>query len=341
MRERDRKGHQLRCFAAGEAEHHSLVARAELGFGRILANLEGRVDALGDVRRLFLDRDQRAAGQVVEPVLGLRVPDVSDRVADDLLEVDVGGRRDLPQDDDETGRRRRLARDSCVRVLADDRIEDRVGDLIAHLVGVPLGHGFRGEQVLRGVDDARHASSCFDRRRSAGPAAWRSRARKRAHFEVRERPAERPTRRVSRISGTGCRRRGYHAVPGRPPRAVAAGAAFPRSGRSSPWRVATLACCHAGRTNGRTKGRESRHGAGSAAHCHAGRTNGRTKGWNRREGQARPLVVTLAEPTGERTAGSEAGRRLPPPVVTLAEPETRDRVSRTSGPASSAVRVYA
>ena len=40
--------------------------------GRHLADLEGVVDAHGDVRRLLLDRHERAAGLVVEAVLGRR-----------------------------------------------------------------------------------------------------------------------------------------------------------------------------------------------------------------------------------------------------------------------------
>ena len=117
-------------------------------------DLERRVDALGDVRRLLLDRDQRAAGLVVEAVVGARVADVADRLADDLLEVDVGLRRDLAEDDDEAGGGGRLAGDAGVGVVADDRVEDRVADLVAELVRVALGDRFGGEQVLGRVDDA-------------------------------------------------------------------------------------------------------------------------------------------------------------------------------------------
>ena len=92
MGQRDRQRHQLGRLAAGEAEHHPLVAGAQLvRRRRVVAHLEGRVDALGDVRRLLLDRDQRAAGQVVEAVVGAGVADVADDVADDGLEVDVRG----------------------------------------------------------------------------------------------------------------------------------------------------------------------------------------------------------------------------------------------------------
>ena len=131
--------HELGRLAAGEAEHHPLVAGTQLeGRGRVVADLERRVDALGDVGRLLLDRDERAAGQVVEAVVGAGVADVADGVADDRLEVDVGGRRDLAEDHDEAGRRGRLARDARVRILLDDRVQDGVADLVTHLVRVAL-----------------------------------------------------------------------------------------------------------------------------------------------------------------------------------------------------------
>ena len=158
MGERDRQRHELGRLAAREPEHHALVAGTQLeGRRRVVADLEGGVDALRDVRRLALDRDERAARLVVEAVVGTGVADVADRVSDDRLEVDVGMRRDLAQDQHQARRRRRLARHPGIRVVAHDRVEDRVRDLVAHLVGVTLGHRFRGEQVLRGVDDAHRA----------------------------------------------------------------------------------------------------------------------------------------------------------------------------------------
>jgi len=64
----DRERHQLRRLAAGEAEHHPLVAGPQLC----------RVDPPGDVRRLLLHADQGPAGLVVEAVVGLRVADLAD-----------------------------------------------------------------------------------------------------------------------------------------------------------------------------------------------------------------------------------------------------------------------
>ena len=98
--EGDREGHELGRLAAGEAEHHPLVAGAELVVGGVLADLEGGVDAHRDVGRLLLDRHQGPAGQVVEAVLGLRVADLPDGLPDDRRDVDVlGVGRDLAEDD--------------------------------------------------------------------------------------------------------------------------------------------------------------------------------------------------------------------------------------------------
>ena len=65
-----------------------------------------------------------------------------------------GRRRDLAEDHDEAGRGRGLAGDAGVRILADDRVQDGVDDLVAHLVRVAFGDRFGREQVVRGVDDA-------------------------------------------------------------------------------------------------------------------------------------------------------------------------------------------
>ena len=55
-------------------------------------------------------------------------------------------RRDLAGDDDETGRHERLARDAAVRILGEDRVEDRVRHLVGDLVRVTLRHRFGGER---------------------------------------------------------------------------------------------------------------------------------------------------------------------------------------------------
>ena len=159
MGQGDRERHQLGRLPAREAEHHSLVAGAQL-VGRccVLAHLEGRVDAHGDVTRLLLDAHERAAGQVVEAVVGTGIADFPDGVPDHGLEVDIGRCADLSEDHHQARGGCGLAGNPRIRIGGDDRVEDRVAHLIAHLVGVTLGHRFGGEQVLLCVDDAGHAA---------------------------------------------------------------------------------------------------------------------------------------------------------------------------------------
>ena len=118
-----------------------------------------RVDALRDVGRLLLDRDDVAAGQVVEAVVGLGVADVPRPVAHDRREVDV--RRACVISPSDHTRPVVVAVSQATRACgscADDRVEDRVADLVAHLVGVAFGDRLGREQIVRGVDDAHWAS---------------------------------------------------------------------------------------------------------------------------------------------------------------------------------------
>ena len=132
--------HELVGLVGGVAEHHSLVA----GPGaRVILRV---VDALRDVRRLALDRGQRPACLPVEPEAAVVVADLAHRAAHDLLDVDVVRRRHLAEHEDEAGRRRHLDGASRGGVVGQHVIEDGIGDGVAQLVRVALGHRLRGEQ---------------------------------------------------------------------------------------------------------------------------------------------------------------------------------------------------
>ena len=81
VREHDRERHELLGLGAGVAEHHPLVAGADLVERVVVAvlHLVRGVDALRDVRRLLVDRDHDAARVGVEAVLGAVVADLADR----------------------------------------------------------------------------------------------------------------------------------------------------------------------------------------------------------------------------------------------------------------------
>ncbi len=149
VRERDRQRHELVGFTTRVPEHHPLVAGAELVerivVGGIVLRLERGVDALRNVLRLLVDRDEHAARIRVEPVVGARVADLRDLGPRDAWDVDVGRRRDLAADENEPRRQEGLARDPRVRILGEDGVEDAVGDLVSDLVGVALRYGLGGE----------------------------------------------------------------------------------------------------------------------------------------------------------------------------------------------------
>ena len=132
------------------AEHHPLVAGAgaveRVVVARIVLHLVGRVDALRDVGRLLVDRDDDAARVGVEAVLGAVVADLAHLRAHERRDVHVRLRRDLAGDDDEAGRDERLARDAAVRVVGENGVEDGVRDLVGDLVRMALGDRLRRER---------------------------------------------------------------------------------------------------------------------------------------------------------------------------------------------------
>src|ERR1700737_2459358 len=74
-----------------------------------------------------------------------------DGVTNDVAHLDVGVGRDLADDKGQPGGDGGLAGDPPERVLGHDGVEDRVRDLVRDFVGVALGDGFRGEEVVAAV----------------------------------------------------------------------------------------------------------------------------------------------------------------------------------------------
>ncbi|MCY1523250.1 hypothetical protein D9M68_581400 [compost metagenome] len=139
----DRGGHQVGRFVARVAEHQALVASA-----LVQIIFRAAVHALGDVRRLLVVGDQHRAALVVDAVLGVVVADAADRVARDLDVVDVGGRGDLAGQHDQARVAQRFGCNARVGILREDGVEDRVGNLIGYLVGVPFRDGFGSKEKV-------------------------------------------------------------------------------------------------------------------------------------------------------------------------------------------------
>ena len=144
----ERRRQELRRFAAGITEHDSLVACAFI-------LVTGGVDPLGDVGRLGVQQDLDLGVAPVEALL--LVADILDRLARGRLNLFVRNfwSADFPGDNDAVGRGEGLARDAdligiyaCSFPFSKEQINDFVGNPVANLVRMSLGHGFTGELVV-------------------------------------------------------------------------------------------------------------------------------------------------------------------------------------------------
>ena len=134
----DGHGHQLRGLIAGITKHHALVAcTADLVVG-----------AEGDIGALAVHIGDDGAGVGVKAELGAGVADIGHDLADDLLEIDIAVGGDLAHDVDHAGRGAGLAGHAGLGVVGQDLVEDGIGDLIADLVGMSLGHGLGSKQTM-------------------------------------------------------------------------------------------------------------------------------------------------------------------------------------------------
>mmetsp|Transcript_1192 Transcript_1192/g.3105 ORF Transcript_1192/g.3105 Transcript_1192/m.3105 type:complete len:302 (+) Transcript_1192:848-1753(+) len=132
---------ELLSLVGGIAEHETLVTGTEVLLGL------AKVHALGNIRGLLLNGDEHVAGLVVETLGGVVEADHLDGFTDDSLVVDRGLGGDLTEDHDHPGLGGGLAGDLRVRILLEARVQDGIGDNVAELVRVALGHRFRREVV--------------------------------------------------------------------------------------------------------------------------------------------------------------------------------------------------
>ncbi len=135
----DRGGHKLLRFVAGKAEHHALIACAG-GFVVI-----GRVYAHGDILGLLVYGGQHGAGVSVEASLRGVVADVQQGAASDLGDIHVAVAGDLAGHQDHAGSSQGFTGHAGHGVLRQKGVQNAVRDLVADLVGMSLGDGFRGK----------------------------------------------------------------------------------------------------------------------------------------------------------------------------------------------------
>jgi hypothetical protein len=95
------------------------------------------------------------------PIFRARVANLPDRPAGNFLEVDDRVCRNLAGQDDEARRHQRFAGNRALRILGQNGVEDRVGNLISNLVGMSFRYGLRRKKMAAVTDSLRCAPYSF------------------------------------------------------------------------------------------------------------------------------------------------------------------------------------
>ena len=143
-------GHQLGGFVAGVAEHHALISRAGLNGVLPLPGFQGRVHAHGDVRALLVDGGHHRAAVAVKAHVRGVVADVQHHLPDDIGDGHIAAGGNFTHHRHHAGGGKGFAGDPGHGVLGQDGVQHRVGDLVAHFVGMAFGNGFGGKESLHG-----------------------------------------------------------------------------------------------------------------------------------------------------------------------------------------------
>ena len=152
MRQRDGHGHQFLGLVAGIAEHHALVAGTGVVLSALAAGFQRIVNAHGDVGRLLIQHDLYSTGLGVKTAGAVLVADLGNGVADDLVVLNGSLGGDLTHHQHHAGGGNGLACNAGHGVLCKMCIQDSVGDGVADLIGMALGHGFGSKVALAQLD---------------------------------------------------------------------------------------------------------------------------------------------------------------------------------------------
>ena len=132
--------HKVIRLAASIAKHHALVTRSLLFWSCSL-------NALVDVWTLLVNRTQNTTTGGIKHVLTLGVADALNGVPSDLLHVNVGLAFHLSSQNHLTGGHQGFTSHFGLGVESEKMINQRIRNLIGHLIGVPFTDRFGSKEV--------------------------------------------------------------------------------------------------------------------------------------------------------------------------------------------------
>ncbi|MNB99950.1 hypothetical protein D3C75_472580 [compost metagenome] len=123
----DWRWHQHVSFVGCIAKHQALVARTL--FQRI-----GTVNALVDVRGLFANGAQYGARVGIKAHIRMHIADFTHGVTGDLFDINPGTGGDFTANHDHAGFDIGFTGYARFRILLEDRIQHRIGDLVSNFI---------------------------------------------------------------------------------------------------------------------------------------------------------------------------------------------------------------
>ncbi len=131
-------GHQLRSLITGKAEHHSLISGSDLP-----VIVKGVIYPQGNVRALAVNGGHHRAGVAVKAVFRPVIADFPDGFPGDSGNVHIAAGGDFPHHKYHARGGNGLTGHPGLGILLQNCVQNGIGDLVAYLVRMPLGDGFR------------------------------------------------------------------------------------------------------------------------------------------------------------------------------------------------------
>ena len=143
MCQRNRQRHIFRCFVSGITEHHALVTGAYFVFiGLAFFCFQRFINAKRNIRRLFVNGNQNAAGIAVKAIFSAVITDIDNGFARDFRNINIAARRNFADNMNLPGCNYGFAGNTAMRVLCQNSIKHSIRNLIGNFIRMPFRNRF-------------------------------------------------------------------------------------------------------------------------------------------------------------------------------------------------------